>query len=338
MEPRARRENPAGLHARAGRSSHVQALDAFTLVSAELAEAEILLHEFLGNTIPAVAEIGRYLAASGGKRLRPLLTALGARAAGNQDPIARLMCVGEMLHLGSLLHDDVVDDGEQRRGRPAAPPVFGNAAVILTGDVCVARGLAIAAKEAGLEAVTRLAQTVAEMSEGEVTQLIHAGAGNLNRAIYFEVVDKKSASLMAWCVSAGALAAGESRKAEALARFGRHVGCAFQITDDVLDIVGQPRKTGKQLGRDLVEGKMTLPILLAIESNPDLAAIFRQEMTSAHLERSLNLLSDSGANQQALEMAREHVAEGISALAGLAGSPAKSALIRLAHHLVERVA
>jgi octaprenyl-diphosphate synthase len=338
MEPRARRNNPAGLHAKACRSSHVQALDAFALVADDMAQAELLLHEFLGQTIPAVAAIGQYLAASGGKRLRPLLTALGARAAGNSGDVSRLMCVGEMLHLGSLLHDDVVDEGEQRRGRPAAQHVYGNAAVILAGDVCVSRGLAIAAQEAGLDAVTRLAETVAEMSEGEVTQLVHAGAGSLSRVVYFEVVDKKSASLMAWCVSAGAWAVKDARKAEALARFGRHVGCAFQITDDVLDIVGDPKNTGKDLGRDLEEGKMTLPILLAIESHPEWAEVFQQEMTPTHLAASLALLRDSGANQRALAIAREHVAEGVSALAILDESPAKAALIRLAHHLVERVA
>jgi octaprenyl-diphosphate synthase len=338
VEARAQRKFPAGLHAAARRSSHVEALDAFALVSGEMAQCEALLHEFLGQTIPAVAAIGQYLAESGGKRLRPLLTALGARAAGNTGDVSRLMCVGEMLHLGSLLHDDVVDDGQERRGRPAAQKVYGNAAVILTGDVCVARGLSVAAEEAGLEAVTRLAQTVAEMSEGEVTQLVYAGAGALSRSIYFEVVDKKSASLMAWCVAAGAWADDAPRKAEALARFGRHVGCAFQITDDVLDIVGDSSKTGKIPGRDLAEGKMTLPVLIAIEKNPDLYSVFQQRMTPEKVVEALAILKASGAPQQALALARDHVAEGIAAIATLEDSPAKDSLIRLAHHLVERVA
>ena len=150
------------------------------------------------------------------------------------------------VHLGSLLHDDVVDDGQERRGRPAAQRVFSNAAVILTGDVCVSRALSLAAEEAGLQAVTRLAQTVAEMSEGEVTQLLNAGNLTVERSVYFDVVDKKSASLMAWCVAAGAWAIEDDRKAMALERFGRHVGTAFQITDDVLDCVGDTSRTGRR--------------------------------------------------------------------------------------------
>jgi octaprenyl-diphosphate synthase len=313
-------------------------LDAFALVASDMEQAELLLHEFLGQTIPAVAEIGHYLAESGGKRLRPLLTALGAKAAGHAGDVTRLMCVGEMLHLGSLLHDDVVDAGEERRGRPAAQHVFGNAAVILTGDVCVARGLAVAAEEAGLIAVTRLAQTVAEMSEGEVTQLLNAGNGAMTREIYFEVVNKKSASLIAWCVAAGAWAAGDERKAEALARFGRHVGTAFQITDDVLDVVGEYHRTGKKRGRDVEQGKVTLPLLMAMERRPEI----RQRLQrAASPERVLGILAEvqeTGAPEEALALAREHVAEGIAALGVLEESPAKEALIRLAHHLVERVA
>ena len=312
-------------------------MQVFAVVGEELEQSEIELHALLGQTIPAVAAIGQYLAEAGGKRLRPLLTALGARAAGNHGDVKRLMCVGEMLHLGSLLHDDVVDEGEERRGRPAAQHVFGNASVILTGDFCVSRALAIAAEEAGLIAVTRLAQTVAEMSEGEVTQLLNSGNTGMTRSIYFDVVDKKSASLMAWCVAAGAWAVDDIRKADALARFGRHVGTAFQITDDVLDYTGDRQSTGKKPGRDLAQGKLTLPLLMAIEKRPALVELISEEMSEECIEAVFEEVCASGAPEDALALAREHVAEGISALANVEESPAKEALIRLAHHLVERV-
>lgn len=337
MEAQAQRPHPSGLHAGAPRSYRVPALDAFALVHEDLLQAERTLHELLGETIPAVAEIGRYLAESGGKRLRPLLTALGARAAGNAGDVTRLMCVGEMLHLGSLLHDDVVDEGVERRGRPAAQRVFGNAAVILTGDVCVSRALSLAAEEAGLQAVTRLAQTVAEMSEGEVTQLLNAGNMAMTRPVYFDVVDKKSASLMAWCVAAGAWAVGDARKAAALERFGRHVGTAFQITDDVLDCVGDAKKTGKQRGQDLEQRKLTLPLLIAMEKMPSMFADLEAAPTAEATQRILEAVESTGAAEAALDLAREHVAEGIAALSVLEESDAKGALIRLAHHLVERV-
>ena len=338
MEAQAQRPVPSGLHAGAPRSYRVPALDAFDLVAEDMVRAESVLRELLGETIEAVAEIGHYLAESGGKRLRPMLTALGARAAGNSGDVTRLMCVGEMLHLGSLLHDDVVDDGLERRGQPAAQHVFGNAAVILTGDVCVSKGLAVAAEEAGLTAVTRLAQTVAEMSEGEVTQLLNAGNPNMDKSVYFEVVDKKSASLMAWCVAAGAWAAGDDRKAEALARFGRHVGVAFQITDDVLDYVGEEGQTGKRRGRDLEQRKLTLPLLLAVERNPSLSQRVTGELSPDQIESIMDEIVACGAHEDALEIAREHVAAGIAALSALEDGAAKEALIRLAYHLVERVA
>lgn len=337
MEVQAHRPLPSGLHGGVPRSYRVPPLDAFALVSEDLARAEETLHALLGETIPAVAAIGRYLAESGGKRLRPMLTALGAKAAGNTNELTRLMCAGEMLHLGSLLHDDVVDEGLERRGRPAAQRVYGNAAVILTGDVCVSKALALAAEEAGLQAVTRLAQTVAEMSEGEVTQLLNAGSLTVDRTVYFDVVDKKSASLMAWCVAAGAWAIEDERKAMALERFGRHVGTAFQITDDVLDCVGDATNTGKKRGRDLEQRKLTLPLLIAYENNAQVAGLIQEPMTPENVTRILEVVEASGAAKEALELARDHVEKGITALSVLEESEAKSALIHLAHHLVERV-
>ena len=136
-----RRWLPSGLHAGADRSLVEAPARAAALVAEDIASAEAELHAQLGSNVPVVSEIGRYLAASGGKRMRPLLTALGARAAGLEGPVARLMCVGELVHLGSLLHDDVVDHGQDRRGLPAAWRVYGNAGVILTGDFCVSRAI-----------------------------------------------------------------------------------------------------------------------------------------------------------------------------------------------------
>ena len=329
---------PTGLVGGERRSLIRPAAEAFSLVATELVECEQYLHEMLGSSVEAVSEIGRYLAESGGKRIRPLLTALGARACGNQRPISRLMCVGELLHLGSLLHDDVVDEGQERRGKPAAQRVFGNPSVILTGDYCVSRGLWIAAEEAGLSAVTELAQTVMCMSEGEVTQLMNSGDLGLGMEGYLDVIDKKSASLIAWCAAAGAWSIDEPEAAEALLRFGRSVGIAFQVTDDVLDYTGELCLTGKRRGQDLAQLKPTLPLILALDRIPDLRAQLEKGRPSP--ERIPGLLAEvhaSGATVDALDYARGRVEEGLEALQVLEDSPARTALVGLAHHLVERV-
>jgi octaprenyl-diphosphate synthase len=338
MHLQSSRPFPTGLLAGERRTLVAPAEQAVSLVSAELAEAEGILHELLRSDVEAVEEIGRYLAESGGKRIRPLLTALGARAAGNLRPIARLMCVGELLHLGSLLHDDVVDDGRERRGRPAAQRVFGNPAVILTGDHCVSTGILIAAEEAGLDAVTELARVVASMSEGEVTQLMNAGNLGLDLDTYFEVIDKKSASLISWCAAAGAWAVEDEEAANALAEFGRHVGLAFQITDDVLDYTGAKSLTGKRRGQDLAQCKPTLPLLLAMERVPGLKAELAAGAPGPDkIPGLMASVHACGANHDALQQAHGHVADGLKALSRLPSSPARQSLELLAHHLVERV-
>lgn len=334
------RPHPAGLHAGAPLSRVDGAAGAvgqvYALVAAELAASEAALHELLGQTIPAVSAIGHYLSRAGGKRLRPLLTALGARAVGLERDPHRLMCVGELVHLGSLLHDDVVDDSAERRGRPTAQRVFGNPAVILTGDFCVAKGLTVAAEEGGSEAVTSLARTVMAMSEGEVTQLLSRGDLELDLATYDAVIYKKSAALIAWCASAGALAAGDAAAAQALARFGAAVGSAFQITDDVLDYVGERKLTGKRRGQDLLERKPTLPLLLALERCEGLRDRLAAPPTTEELPELVALVRDCGAAADALSEARSRVEAGIGALKILPDSPARRGLITLAHYLVER--
>jgi octaprenyl-diphosphate synthase len=312
----------------------------FELVATEMGDCERELAGQLVSVVPAVGAIAVYLNQAGGKRVRPLLTALGARAAGHDGPLGRLLCVGEMIHLGSLLHDDVVDEGQERRGRPAAQLVYGNAGVILTGDFCLARGVMLAAEEAGLTATTELCRVVADMSEGEVVQLLHAGDVELRRETHLEVIDKKSARLIAWCASAGAWAIGQPALAGALHTYGREIGVAFQITDDVLDYVGDKRLTGKRRGQDLLEGKVTLPLLYAMERLPTLRARLRQGPPSPErVPALLEEIVDSGATEAALQEARERVARGQEALEqALPDTPWRGALLGLGAYLVERVA
>jgi len=339
MQIQASRPAPSGLHAGAPRTTIADIGGVFDLVSEEMGLAETEIHSQLQVTIPAVSEIGRYLALAGGKRLRPLLTILGARAVGFQGDIGSLGAIGELLHLGSLLHDDVVDEGQERRGKEAAQRVYGNPAVILTGDYCVARGLLLAAEHGGHEAVTRLAWTVTAMSEGEVTQLLNRGNLDLDVETYMNIVYKKSATLIAWCAAAGAWGAGDEAAAKALYTYGLSVGTAFQITDDVLDYTGDTADTGKGQGQDLAERKMTLPLLIAMERIDGLRDQLRLgDPSPEDIPSLLEAVQSVGATEEALGRARSLVDEGLEALNELPESPYRKALEHLAHHLVDRIA
>ncbi len=334
------RHRPTGLHAGAPLSRISPLARSFELVGPEMAEVEHELHRLLASNVPAVPAIGGYLVDAGGKRLRPLLTGLAARAAGHDGPITRLMCVGELMHLGSLLHDDVVDDGQERRGRPTAQRVYGNPGVILTGDFCLARSIWLAADEGGFRAVGELGRTATLMAEGEVLQLQNAGNLDLDLPTYLDILDRKSAALIAWCAAAGAWSLGQDTVADGLYRFGRAIGVAFQITDDVLDYVGDMRVTGKRRGQDLSEGKVTLPLVLAMERVPELRRRLKNGPPSPErIPALVEEVRQSGAADDALEDARQRVQAGITALddAGLPDTPWKEALVGLAHHLVERV-
>lgn len=333
------RHAPTGLQAGAPRSALSPVAECAALVAEELAAAEAALPGFVAAAVPAVTEISSYLVGAGGKRLRPLLTALGARAVGHRGPITRLMCAGEVLHLGSLLHDDVVDDGHERRGQPAAHRVYGNAGAILAGDFCLAQAVLLAGEEGGPKATLELARVVTHMAEGEVLQLLHRGDLALSRDAYFDIIDRKSAALIAWCAAAGAMAAGDTRAAAALERFGRGVGVAFQITDDVLDYTGHAALLGKRPGQDLAERKLTLPLLIAFERVPGL----RTELLAGpprpeRVPALLDAVVASGAAATALEDARRRVDDAVAALATLPDGPHRAGLVRLAWHLVERVA
>ena len=339
MQIQASRPAPTGLHAGAPRTTIADVEAIFALVAAEMGLAEAEIHNQLQVTIPAVSEIGRYLAMAGGKRLRPLLTLLGAKAVGFDGDIGSLAAIGELLHLGSLLHDDVVDEGQERRGKKAAQRVYGNPAVILTGDYCVARGLLLAAEHGGHEAVTKLAWTVTAMSEGEVTQLLNRGNLDLDVETYMDIVHKKSATLIAWCAAAGSWGSSDAAAAEALYTYGLNVGTAFQITDDVLDYTGERADTGKHRGRDLAERKMTLPLLIAMERIDGLRDQLRSgDPSENEIPALLESVQAVGATDEALNRARLLVREGLEALEVLPETPYRTALEQLAHHLVDRIA
>lgn len=314
------------------------------LVADDLALAERRLHALLESSIAVIPAVVRHLAFAGGKRFRPLLTLLCARAAGLDDP-ARITvaAVGELLHTATLLHDDVVDEGAFRRGRPAARITYGNGMAVLSGDYCLARSLQAIALTGHVKAVTTLADTVTRMAEGEVAQLDHAGDFSLDRDRYAAVIERKTAALIAWCSAVADLV--DAPFVEPLREYGYELGFAFQIADDVLDVraptegLGAP---GKDPGQDMRDGKMTLPIIIACERDAALRQRVEAAMTEGPpmstevVEALLHGVLRTDAVSAAAAVAMDHAERAIEALRALPHSEARDALMGVAHYVVRR--
>jgi octaprenyl-diphosphate synthase len=313
----------------------------FDLIAPDLQKVEDLLRDRLQSDIGTIPDVGAHLLLAGGKRLRPVIAALAARATGTDPALATAVgCAAELIHTATLYHDDVVDDGRVRRGRPAARLVFGNGIVVLVGDFCLARALQTVAGTGSLPLVQSLAATVTEMAEGEVAQLERAGNPEVTTEEYFDVIDRKTASLIAWCARVGG--AVPAALDPTLARFGRAVGRAFQIADDILDCAGAESVTGKSVGHDLKEGKLTLPVLLACDAEPSLRTRLRQELgeqgisgqaADEVLEQVRRVGGVDRARARALAIADEALAD----LQALPPSRYRDALAALTRMSVERV-
>jgi octaprenyl-diphosphate synthase len=310
------------------------------LVEAELQAVEQRLAERMESSVGAIPQVGAHLLGAGGKRLRPLLAVLAARA--TELPVElgiAVGCAAELIHTATLYHDDVVDDGRVRRGRPAARMVFGNGIVVLVGDFCLARALETVALTGSLPMVQSLAATVTEMAEGEVAQLERAGNPDATIDDYFRVIDRKTASLIAWCARVGGAVAPAWERA--LERYGRALGRAFQIADDVLDSAVDEATAGKSVGHDLKEGKLTLPILLACEADPALGRHVRAQLGEHGIpdEMAAEILQATvaaGGVERARRRARELADAAVAELAVLPASPYREALRELALSCADR--
>jgi octaprenyl-diphosphate synthase len=310
------------------------------LVGDDLKVVEARLAERMESPIGSIPQVGAHLLAAGGKRLRPLLAVLAARATGAPlDHAVAVGCAAELIHTATLYHDDVVDDGRVRRGRPAARMVFGNGVVVLVGDFCLARALETVAMTGSLAMVQSLATTVTEMAEGEVAQLERAGNPDATVEDYFRVIDRKTASLIAWCARVGGSAA--PALADPLERYGRALGRAFQIADDVLDSAIDETTAGKSVGHDLQEGKLTLPVLLACEADPALGRRIRKQLGEQGVPAAVaaEILADvraAGGVDKARRKAAALADEAVRVLEALPPSPYREAMRALAHLSADR--
>jgi octaprenyl-diphosphate synthase len=289
---------------------------------------------------------GSYLLERGGKRIRPLCVALASRVgAGFARPALDLAVAVELVHNATLLHDDVIDVAPTRRGKATAWTEFGNAASIFAGDWLLIEALQ-RVQRAGIDgALDRLLDTIARMIRAESLQLENRGRLETDRNLYMEIAQGKSATLFQWAMFAGACAGGLGPGASrALERYGSHVGVAFQVIDDLLDLTGEVEDTGKALFTDLREGKMTYPVILARELCPELDPLLREVVAlelAAEVPASMGreiqrLLHASGAVEQSRALASERVRSAVAELAHVPPGEATTALGMVAEAIVHR--
>ncbi|MBM4293278.1 MAG: polyprenyl synthetase family protein [Deltaproteobacteria bacterium] len=232
----------------------------------EVAAINQALAANLQTHVPLISQVGQHILLSGGKRVRPLLFLLSARMCGCRgEHLADFSTIFEYLHAATLLHDDVVDAAAVRRGLSTANTIWGNQAVILVGDFLLAKALSLAVTTNRLKVLQVLSHTTTMMAEGEILQLLHTGNLDLTEAEYFEVINRKTAILMAAACRIGAiLGDAPPEQEEALAQMGLNLGITFQVVDDILDFVGDEKELGKPVCADLKEGRVTLPLIHAL--------------------------------------------------------------------------
>ncbi len=241
------------------------------LVNSEFEQVNALIIEQLHSNVPLVENIGHYIVDAGGKRLRPLLVLLAGGALGAvKSEQVKLAAIIEFIHTATLLHDDVVDLSNLRRGRPTANAKWGNAPSVLVGDFLYSRAFQLLVGLGNFSLMQLLADTTNTIAEGEVLQLTKAGDASTDEAAYFKVIESKTAVLFAAATKGAALTAcTDAATGDSLYQYGLNLGLAFQLADDVLDYLGDPEKMGKNIGDDLSEGKPTLPLIATLQLGSD---------------------------------------------------------------------
>ncbi len=309
--------------------------DDMTWVDRELARAT------REGVAPATSS-ATHLLEAGGKRIRPLTVLLSAACFGPVGAGARAAAVAvELVHLATLLHDDVIDDGQERRGQIAPRRIWGNAISVLAGDLLLTHALERTAAATSPAVLADLFATLRRLVDGEVVQLRGRTRLDTREDVYFRILEDKTASLFAWAARAGASSAEAPAEAvRALGRFGERIGVAFQLIDDVLDYSGDPRATGKALLADLVEGKLTLPLIRTLAQSP--ALIAEVEAVRSGDSRGATAIADavraSGTCEGVRQLAREETARALEALATVPAGVPRELLASIAHELSARAA
>ena len=316
-------------------------------IEAEIAAVECELRNQLNSQVPLVANISRHVMEAGGKRLRPAFVLLSARAASgcfDASRAYRLAACMEMIHMATLMHDDVIDNAGTRRGRSTASVTFGNTGTILTGDVLLAKAMSILAEDGDLEIIRMVSRAVVDLAEGEVRELQCRKRFDLSEDEHIEILRMKTASFIQCCCEVGARLAGASNEVrECLARYGHHVGLAFQITDDLLDYRGNDRATGKPRATDFREGCATLPLIylsqrLNNEEHEFAEAKFGNGVADEDIKVLCDWMFERGAFERADAMARLHIDQARQSLQPMLNSESLELLLTAADFVVLRKA
>lgn len=318
------------------------------LAAPDMAEVDALIRRRMQSDVPVIPALAEHIIAAGGKRLRPMMTVAAARAVGAAGDIPtprRLAAAVEFIHTATLLHDDVVDGSEMRRGKAAAHLIWGAAPSVLVGDFLFARAFELMVETDSMRALGILAKAAGVIAEGEVLQLTRAHDLNLDRDTYFQIIGAKTAELFAAAAEAGAVGAGaDATQTAALRAYGLNLGMAFQLADDALDYGGQSVILGKNVGDDFGEGKATLPMLLAVARTRGREDAFwertvvRGERGEGDFARARELVIGTGAIGATLEAAGEFADAAKAALSHIPAGPWRSALENLADFTVSRAA
>ena len=302
------------------------------------------LQKIFDSRVPLVKEIGKHVLLGRGKRLRPLIFVLSCRLCGFEDEdIYALSTVFEFIHTSSLLHDDVLDNADTRRKKPSSNRIWGNQAAVLEGDFLFSKSLSLAVETGSIPFIGRLTKATMQMSEGQILELVHTEDLKTTRDDYMNIIIAKTAVLISAACGCGAIISGSSPEVESdLSRFGRSVGIAFQMMDDLLDYTSSVEVFGKPVGKDLLEGKITLPLIYTFsELQPDEKEIFVEKFRNRSsdddaYEFLLNRVRESGVLERIRMEAQGYVDDAASCLKRFPDSTVKTNLLTLIQYIIHR--
>ncbi|CAD5922503.1 Prenyl transferase [Planktothrix tepida] len=315
----------------------------FSPVEADLRQLTDNLKQLVGARHPILYAAAEHLFSVKGKRVRPAIVLLISRTTMPDQNITlkhrRLAEITEMIHTASLVHDDVVDDAEMRRGVPTVHSLFNNRVAVLAGDFLFAQSSWYLANLDNLEVVKLLSQVIMDLAEGEIQQGLNRFDTGLSIEAYLEKSYYKTASLIAnSSKAAGVLSGVSTQQAEDLYNYGRHIGLAFQIVDDILDFTGVTEELGKPAASDLKSGNLTAPTLYALEEKPSLEALIEREFAQeGDLEQALTLIKDSSGIQRSRELASDHAQQAVKYIESFQVCESRQVLIDLADYVLSRL-
>lgn len=313
------------------------------LIKHEMATLDTVIRNDLGSQVPLINTVGEYIISAGGKRIRPLLTILCGKLLGNDSTIVyKMAAMVEYIHTATLLHDDIVDESGLRRGRPTSNAVFGNAASVLVGDFIYTRAFQMMVQSNSLRVLQIMADSTNIISEGEVLQLLNIGRSDLTEAEYFKVIESKTAKLFEASARVAAIVSDASETQEnALANYAIYLGTAFQIVDDILDYNSSAEVMGKNVGDDLLEGKVTLPLIyvLANGTSEEIALVKDaiDNPKNADIAQIVAIVNNGMALDYCKDMARSYVTKAQAELEIFTNNQYRDVLHKIAQLSTERI-